>query len=1207
MEGRAEPDGASSDQAASQRHAPSPGDAAEHVRELAGVPRADSSSTAVTHNGRVYVHYSTQPRSQAMDAADLAPETDSLAEDTESSTTTVVCDSRFFCATPDLPEQPDSLDPDCEMDARPDSSGSAQSLSPGPSASGGNSPEPDAAELGQNSHAARRSPSAAPAPKKAGAETETRVFSPSPLTSPPPDAEGELSPLPHNSVTTDERASVRSSSPSFSSGMSASSGHAGTPDLPEEQVSAYLDRHPHVVEKWLRERAPKSAFRSLRSGRSHLQADRSWDSEGPSSATPTDSQHLVANYSYPSRKNSISSWLSPKSKRSKKVERLTEPELFMELIRDISTELDIDTLCHKILVNVGHLTHADRASLFLAQGPRHSRLLVAKLFDVTVDTVLEEALSNAADREIMLPWGVGIVGHVASTKEVINIKDAYQDPRFDASIDRKTGYRTMSVLCMPVCNYEGEVIGVAEIINKKNGTNEFTPQDVEVFRRYLTFCGIGIQNAQLSTCHSRGIQSESLLLQLARGIFEEQTSLDRLVTKIMTEARELLKCERCSVFLLDPQMKNNTKGGSSLPNPGSPESENENGEALVIRQSHPPPPDELMRIPVETLTVHMAFELQSRNGECRVTQPSGDQASSSFHARLANYVCSTGQTVNINNVVEWLGSPLEDSGMVTHSVLTIPIFNSSKKILGVAQLINKENGLHFTEHDINTFEAFAIFCGLGIQNTQVYEKACRLMARQQVALECLSYHATASQEDTDKLRTVEIPSAADFDLYNFDFCDTFLTDDETLKCAIRMFVDLDLLNTFHISYEVICRWLLSVKKNYRPVKYHNWRHALTVCQTMFAMLKTGKMEQFMTDLEMLGLLVACLCHDLDHRGTNNSFQTKTDSPLAILYSTSTMEHHHFDQCVMILSQDSNNIFQSLPGEEYRKVMTVVENAILSTDMAMYFKKKDDFLEMSDNGEFDWQSDEKKQLLCGMMMTACDVSAIAKPWEIQHKTAKLVADEFFEQGDLERLKLNEQPIAMMDREKKDELPKMQVGFITSICLPLYKALSESFPWVKPLYDGCARNQEQWKRLAEQVDMGLTWIDHEYIEKPVERHELEVISKITLNPKPASQGTPPPPHNKAEGGGKGRLGLSSALRGARALKGGGKRRSVEKRLDRVMDSSHEQRPARMSPKDEAAPSTPLSEEPSQQEDSVVITRGKHQGKACNKLRSRLCVLL
>lgn len=109
--------------------------------------------------------------------------------------------------------------------------------------------------------------------------------------------------------------------------------------------------------------------------------------------------------------------------------------------------------------------------------------------------------------------------------------------------------------------------------------------------------------------------------------------------------------------------------------------------------------------------------------------------------------------------------------------------------------------------------------------------------------------------------------------------------------------------------QVLCRWILSVKKNYRPVKYHNWRHALNVTQTMFAMMKTGKMERFMTDLEIFGLLVACLCHDLDHRGTNNSFQTKTTSPLAILYTTSTMEHHHFDQCIMILNSEGNNIFQ----------------------------------------------------------------------------------------------------------------------------------------------------------------------------------------------------------------------------------------------------------------------------------------------------------
>lgn len=50
-----------------------------------------------------------------------------------------------------------------------------------------------------------------------------------------------------------------------------------------------------------------------------------------------------------------------------------------------------------------------------------------------------------------------------------------------------------------------------------------------------------------------------------------------------------------------------------------------------------------------------------------------------------------------------------------------------------------------------------------------------------------------------------------------------------------------------------------------------------------------------------------------------------------------------------------------------------------------------------------------QVLCGMMMTSCDVSAIAKPWHIQHRVAKLVAEEFFEQGDMEKLRLNQTPI------------------------------------------------------------------------------------------------------------------------------------------------------------------------------------------------------
>lgn len=130
--------------------------------------------------------------------------------------------------------------------------------------------------------------------------------------------------------------------------------------------------------------------------------------------------------------------------RREELGRLDESDLFMELIRDVANELDINILCHKILVNVGLLTHADRGSLFLAKGPLDDRYLVAKLFDVTQDTELEEAIQRAKNEEIKIPFGIGIAGYVAQTKEIINIKDAYKvSPH---SFDRFT-YRSVTQPC----------------------------------------------------------------------------------------------------------------------------------------------------------------------------------------------------------------------------------------------------------------------------------------------------------------------------------------------------------------------------------------------------------------------------------------------------------------------------------------------------------------------------------------------------------------------------------------------------------------------------------------------------------------------------------------------------------------------------------------------------------------------------------------
>jgi hypothetical protein len=62
--------------------------------------------------------------------------------------------------------------------------------------------------------------------------------------------------------------------------------------------------------------------------------------------------------------------------------------------------------------------------------------------------------------------------------------------------------------------------------------------------------------------------------------------------------------------------------------------------------------------------------------------------------------------------------------------------------------------------------------------------------------------------------------------------------------------------------------------------------------------------------------------------------------------------------------------------------------------------------------------------------------------------------------------------------------MQVDFIDIICLPLYRVLSETFPWISPLYEGTVANRNHWQDLAEKVEMGLTWIDHDTIDQPIE---------------------------------------------------------------------------------------------------------------------------
>merc|ERR1719278_342151 len=247
----------------------------------------------------------------------------------------------------------------------------------------------------------------------------------------------------------------------------------------------------------------------------------------------------------------------------------------------------------------------------------------------------------------------------------------------------------------------------------------------------------------------------------------------------------------------------------------------------------------------------------------------------------------------------------------------------------------------------------------------------------------MTYHASSSTEEAKFLGRLAIPSSLSLQLDSFTFTDVELEDIDTLTASLRMFHDLDLIKTFSLDHSTMCRWILTVKKNYRPeVLYHNWRHAFNVAQVMFSSLINSGWWEGLGPITCLGLLVASLCHDLDHRGTNNSYQLVTNSPLAKLYSSSTLERHHLNQALIILNLDGHRILDKLSPSQYSQVLAVIEHSILATDLSLHFANLGQLTSLVETGDLDWSNTRTVNTLTASLMTASDLGAFTKPWEYQ---------------------------------------------------------------------------------------------------------------------------------------------------------------------------------------------------------------------------------
>ncbi|MFC1479264.1 PP2C family protein-serine/threonine phosphatase [Planctomycetota bacterium] len=158
-------------------------------------------------------------------------------------------------------------------------------------------------------------------------------------------------------------------------------------------------------------------------------------------------------------------------------------KIILDITRGISRDLDLDSLLPRIISETSKILNADRSSLFI--------------LDSSTNELWSKIAEGIGDKEIRVPLdATSIVGSVALSKTLLNIPDAYKNDLFNKDIDKRTGYRTRSILSAPLLNFQGVVVGVIQVLNKKEET-PFTPYDEDLLQAVSASAALAIERAML--------------------------------------------------------------------------------------------------------------------------------------------------------------------------------------------------------------------------------------------------------------------------------------------------------------------------------------------------------------------------------------------------------------------------------------------------------------------------------------------------------------------------------------------------------------------------------------------------------------------------------------------------------------------------------------------------------------------------------------
>ena len=182
--------------------------------------------------------------------------------------------------------------------------------------------------------------------------------------------------------------------------------------------------------------------------------------------------------------------------------RLQEME-FLDVVSDVTGEIELDKLLAKVMGEATRMLKAERSTLFLN--------------DEKTNQLFSRIAQGPGVNEIRLPNHLGIAGAVFTSGKTINIPHAYADLRFNPAFDKQTGYFTRSILCVPVTNKAGKVIGVTQVLNKRGGP--FSNEDEQRLKAFTAQVAIALENAKLfDDVQNMKNYAEGMLESMSNGV-----------------------------------------------------------------------------------------------------------------------------------------------------------------------------------------------------------------------------------------------------------------------------------------------------------------------------------------------------------------------------------------------------------------------------------------------------------------------------------------------------------------------------------------------------------------------------------------------------------------------------------------------------------------------------------------------------------------